>query len=167
MEAYCAFCRTNREENAAMQINRLYASLGMQAIVPVRIIKERCRGALREVRKPLLPGYVLIYSNFHLRPSMIRSVEDVIKLLCYPGGEYALNGEDLAYANFVHINNGVIGISDILCEGKEVKVLSGPLEELNGTIIKLDRRKQRVLMRVRFDGLERDISLSANIVTAV
>jgi hypothetical protein len=155
------------EEKTAIQINRLYHAAGIKAIAPVRIIKERNRGVVNQVRKPLLPGYVLIYSNECLQPSLMRSVDALLKLLSYPGGEYELKGEDLAYADFVYRNQGVIGISTILCEGKEAKVLSGPLEDCKGTIVRLDKRKQRVWMRMRFDGVEREISLSANILTAI
>jgi transcription termination/antitermination protein NusG len=167
MIAYCAFCRTTLEEKAAMQINRLYGGAGIEAVAPVRILKERRRGVVSQVRKPLLPGYVLIYSNERLQPSRMRTVENVLRLLCYPGGEYELKGDDLAYANFVYGNRGVIGISNILCQGKEAKVLSGPLEDCQGIIVRLDQRKQRVWMRVRFDGVEREISLSANILSTI
>ncbi len=150
-----------------MQINRLYCAAGICAIAPVRILKERKRGVVNQTRKPLLPGYVMIFSDECVRPSMLRPVDNVIGLLCYPGGEYELKGGDLAYANFIYGNRGVIGVSDILCEGKEVKVISGPLAECEGTIVRLDQRKQRVWMRIWFDGVEREISLSANILSAI
>lgn len=167
MLAYCAFCKTSLEEKAARQINWLYGAQGICAIAPVRILKERRGGIESQVRRPLLPGYVLIYANECLQPGLMHAVEHVLRLLCYPGGEYELHGGDLAYADFVYGNHGVIGISDILCEGKEAKILSGPLEDCKGTIVRLDHRKQRVWMRVYFDGVEREISLGANILTAI
>ena len=167
MNAYCVFCKTAYEEKTARYINKLYGGAGVNAIAPVRILKERNRGVTKEVKKPLMQGYVFIFSDIKIEPRLISSVEDVIKLLRYQNGEYELLGPDLEYAEFISSNNGVIGISDIICVGKEVKVVSGPLEEYKGTIVKLDRRKQRVLLRVTIGGTERDISLSVNILSAV
>ena len=152
---------------ACRQINRLYGSVGVKAIVPVRILKERNRGVTKQVIKPLMQGYVFIFSDIKIEPRMIGPVENTIKLLQYQSGEYELVGPDLEYAEFISANNGVLGISDVICEGRDVKVLSGPLEEYKGTIIKLDKRKQRVLLRVSLGGIERDISLSVNILSAV
>lgn len=165
MNAYCLFCRTAYEDKTARHINRLYGGAGVKAIAPVRILKERNRGVTKVVKKPLLQGYVFIFSNIRIEPRMISPVQDAIKLLRYQNGAYELTGPDLEYAEFISSNNGVIGISDILCEGREVKVVSGPLEEYRGTIVRLDRRKQRVLLRVSLGGVERDISLSVNIVS--
>jgi transcriptional antiterminator NusG len=167
MNAYCVFCKTAYEEKAAININRLYQEAGVRAIAPVRILKERCRGVVKKVSKPLMQGYIFIFSELKIDPGMLSPVQDVIKLLRYQNGEYELLGPDLEYAEFISANNGIIGISDVICEGREVKVLSGPLEDYKGTIIKLDRRKQRVLLRVSLGGIERDISLSVNILSAV
>lgn len=167
MNVYCIFCKTTFEDKTARHINILYGSAGVRAIAPVRILKERNRGVTKEVKKPLMQGYIFIFSDIKIKPRLINTLDDVIKLLRYQNGEYELRGPDLEYAEFINANNGVIGISDIICEGREVNVLSGPLQEYKGTIVKLDRRKQRVLLRVTIGGIERDISLSVNILSAV
>ena len=167
MNAYCVFCRSTYEEKIARYINKLYGGAGVNAIAPVRILKERYRGVTKEVKKPLMQGYIFVFSNIKIEPRLISPVQDVIKLLRYQNGEYELAGPDLEYAEFISANNGVIGISDIICEGREVRVVSGPLEEYKGTIVKLDRRKQRVLLRVSLGGIERNISLSVNILSAI
>lgn len=164
---YCVFCKTAYEDKAAWHINRLYGDSGVRAIAPVRIIKERCQGAVKNIRKPLMQSYIFVFSDIRIEPRMIRPVEDAVKLLGYQNGEYELMGADLEYARFISDNNGIIGISDIMCEGKAVKILSGPLFEYKGTIVKLDRRKQRVKLSVSVGGIEREISVSVNILSAI
>lgn len=167
MFAYCVFCRTTFEQRTAGEINRLYGEEGTRAIAPVRILKERQKGRVREVEKPLLAGYVFVFGNRKIEPGRLGAVQDAIKVLRYPGGDCELSGEDRAYADFVYGNNGVIGVSDVLCEGKDVKVLYGPLKEYRGTIMRFDKRKQRVVLKIGFGGIEREISLSVNILDAV
>jgi Transcription antiterminator len=167
MQAYCAFCKTSYEIKTAQEINRMFSDMGVVAYAPARILKERYRGEVKEVHKPLMEGYVFVYGQAKLEPSFTTVLPNVIKLLKYGFGEYELRGTDFEYANYIYQNNGVIGISDIICVGKEVKVVSGPLEEYKGTIVKLDKRKERVFLRISFAGVEREISLSVNILAAV
>lgn len=161
------FCRTTFESKAAGEINALYAGDGVRAMAPVRILKERKKGCVREVEKPLLIGYVFVFGDAKIEPAKFYAAADAIRVLRYPGGDCELTGEDRAYAEFVYANGGVIGVSDVLCEGNSVKVLSGPLKEYRGTIIKMDRRKQRVVLRIGVGGVERDVHVSVNILYAV
>lgn len=167
MFAYCVFCRSGFERKAAEEINRIYGERGVTAMAPVRVLKERRSGSVREVARPFLSGYVFVFGRARIEPACFGAIRDVIRVLRYPGGGCELSGQDLAYADFIFGNNGVIGISDILCEGGEVKVLSGPLEAYRGTIVKLDKRKQRVLLRIGIGGIDREISLGVNILAAV
>ena len=49
-------------------------------------------------------------------------------------------------------------------EGQLVKILDGPLKDMQGKIIKLDRHHKRVIVAFMFAGTERHINLSVNVL---
>jgi transcription antitermination factor NusG len=50
--------------------------------------------------------------------------------------------------------------------GQIVKVLDGPLKDMEGRIVKLDRHHKRVVVGFMFAGSERRVNLSINVIDA-
>jgi transcriptional antiterminator NusG len=83
----------------------------------------------------------------------------VYKALSYPDGSYALRGRDLDFVRLLMKNNGVYKISRAVSEGSKIKIIDGPLKDLEGGIIKVNRRKGRALVRIEGEGIINNIWL--------
>ena len=163
IQAYCLMCRTGTEMKVCRQIHKHYPDL--EAFVPIRIIEEKRKRVWQSFEKILLPGYVFLYTETELPHDLIRSISHTYKILVYEKGFRALQDEDREYALWLYRHQGTIASSKILQEGNAITVVEGPLKDLYGKIIKLDRRKRKAWVSFVFDGEERIVSLSAHCLT--
>jgi len=90
----------------------------------------------------LLPGYIFAYSKTQLDARRVCDLPHIQKVLRYADGSTALCGRDQAFADWLMQHNGIVGVSSAILEGDHVKVVSGPLKDLEGMIVKVDKRKQ-------------------------
>lgn len=163
MKAYCIFCKTGLEKNIALHINSLHPEATV--ISPARVLMEKKKGQWTDCEKPLIPGYIFIYSEEEPLFDKIKALTDVYKVLSYQDGTKELMGADLEYANWLYKHNGKIGPSKALVEGSTVKVTDGPLKDGIGKIIRLDRHKRRAWVEFEFAGKKQKVSLSVVDIT--
>lgn len=131
----CVSCRSGYEQRFA----QLASGDDVTVIVPLRIRREKDRGKWIENRIKLLPGYAFIYAD------SMEAIHDAqrgfkVHMLSYSDGETALHGADLQFARWAWENHGVIGVSAAIHEQDRIKIVDGPLKNMEGMIIKLDRR---------------------------
>lgn len=175
MEYYCLACKTGCESiNIKMLKTVCRSKLGegqIDAYSPVRIVRELKEKKFHLVRQPMLPGYIIIYTDYDLASissviaGMTASSYGLIRNL---DKSYQLKGDDKAYAEWISRFEGVIRESQVkvekdLQEGSRVTVLSGPLKELKGRIIRL-YKKTRVLVEIPFLNEVRRINLPVEVV---
>lgn len=163
---YAAFVKTGEEDNVK---TRLEYKLGdrLHFFFPKRRLRERKDGKWNEVVRPLFPGYLLVngdigtdeYYGFKNTPGLWKLLESSGELLPIPLNEINF---------FIRlINDGeVIGPSKLVKEGERVKVVEGPLMDMEGFITKVDQRKGRVKVRMTFLGEERLMDFAADMLTA-
>ncbi|MCR5731428.1 MAG: KOW motif-containing protein, partial [Sphaerochaetaceae bacterium] len=122
--------------------------------------------------QPMIPGYVMIHSEKELGVlnRNIRSMsQSSFGLLKYSDGSFELKGKDLEYAAWVFSFEGRITASKVkiiknIKEGDTIVVVSGPLKDFKGKIIKLNKNS-RVLVEVDFLGDVKTINLPIDIVS--
>ena len=92
----------------------------------------------------LMPGYVFFDAD--TEPTWNRILKDsaVLKLLSYGDGEYALRGTDLEFIDWIKKNNGIIEMSSAVKVGSMIEFVAGPLKDMNGKIIKINRSRRQV-----------------------
>lgn len=170
MKSYCLYCKTGSEAKLVKLLKkdmRDYLQMEMDVIYPTRMMNQRRRGIWSRVEQPLLPGYVFIYLDDDTPfPSfIIKQERDAYKILRYPDGSIELQSGDLQYAMWVYNHGGRFEPSTVVfTHGQIVKVLDGPLKEMEGKIVKLDRHHKRVVVGFMFAGAERRVNLSINII---
>lgn len=160
--AYCLFCRTGAELDVVRTISQNFPAL--TALAPVKVLPEKLNGVWRNREKPMLPGYVFVYSDDELPHDLRRKTHHLYKILDYERGIRALTGPDQEYATWLLRHEGKLAPSRVLAVGDQVQVLSGPLEDFGGRIVKLDNHKKRVWVEFEFDGAKRVISMGAESV---
>jgi transcriptional antiterminator NusG len=155
-------CHTGYELHV-IQIVRRYAP-ELTVLAPVRILPEKVAGQWRNREKPLLPGYIFLYTDLQNHPYIRRMTCHFLKYLSYEVGVRQLAGTDKLYAEWIYQNHGQIQPSHILTTGDRIRVIDGPLADTFGTIVKLDKHKRRVWVDIEFDGQPRTICLGAQFI---
>jgi transcriptional antiterminator NusG len=162
MYSYCIFCKTGSEKHIAELINK--KDKRIQAIAPTRVLQEKRQGRWEQREQILLPGYVLLYAEEVIQIELRAEIPNLYKILNYESGLRELQGMDYEYSMWIYRHHGNITASKVLTEGRNVKVLDGPLLDCFGTIVKLDKHKRRVWVEFQFDGQNRVVSLSAECI---
>jgi transcription antitermination factor NusG len=159
LQAYCILCRTGAEQEVKQKIETFMT--GIEAIVPMRILEEKKDRQWQRVERPLLPGYVFLYSEKELPHDLIWKINHLYRILQYERGLRSLQREDRDYAFWLYRHQGQIQPSTVLQEGETIRVIDGPLLDATGTITRLDKRHRRAWVSFTFDGETRIVSLSA------
>lgn len=157
----CVFCKTGSEHFVAREIMTQFPGL---YAAPVRQIKHQSTNGVKSLKEHiLLPGYVFIsvpFDNIGVNLYDCGRLPDVYRLLTDGEGNWALQGTDEAFVRWIINNKGMIGLSQAYMAGDKVQLLSGPLKEREGNIIKIDRRGRNGLIEFVFDGRARRVWLA-------
>lgn len=145
----CVFCLTGKEEMVAHNIELVCPDVRATPIWQVK--RKTNKGNTTLERKILFPGYVFIeaspLSNFaSLMPRLC-----VLYLLSRPETGWRLTGNDEKFARWIMSQDGVIQFSKAYEEGERIKILSGPLKDLEGYITRVDKRNQNGQVTLTFD----------------
>ncbi len=145
----CLFCITGREAAIARRIEQLESGYRATAVQMVK--RKSVQGVTTCTNTVMLPGYVFVeipkecgFAPYHLR------MEGVLSVLTTVDGEWRLFGQDRVFAAWVFAQEGLIAFSTAYCEGDRIRIMSGPLKDLEGYITKVDKRNKsgQVCLRV-------------------
>lgn len=170
MKAYCLYCKTGSEEKLVKLLKKDmhdYLHMDLEVIYPSRVMNQRKLGKWRKVEQPLLPGYVFLYVQDEIPFPLfiIKQEREAYKILRYSDGSMELRTDDEQYAMWVYNHGGKLQPSTVVFkDGQLVKVLDGPLKDLEGRIVKLDRHHKRVVVGFMFAGSERRVNLSVDVI---
>lgn len=158
MPAYCLFCETQKCATIVKIIQRIW---DIPCISPQVIQRKWVKGIPREVRHAMLPGYIFLYPEEPLdkpirMPGIIRTL-----------GNGELQGEDLAFANMLKGQNGIIGAIRLAEEGDRCIVDDPFWQKMEGRVIKVDRGRKRCCVEFIFDEVKRSVWLGYSIVRIV
>ena len=157
MACYCLFCNSTRCEAVA---SLLAKRMDCRAISPKIVQRKWIKGTCVEEVRDFLPGYVFLYTDASLRTfETLRTVDGVLRLLGRQEEGYRLCGEDLRFAQMLLGSEGRIGILPAYEVGDRIRLAAESLPGYEGEIVKVDRRKGRAQVLIRFD--EKEIKLWA------
>lgn len=163
---YCVACDAGSEDSLKSDLEQRFP----QAIVlfPLYDRKELKNGVWTVRSRPLMPGYVFIYSSIAIEAQAFYSCHRVKRLLGYAEEgyiEHTLAGKDLDFAQWVLFHNGHIGISRAMLVGDKTQIIDGPLKTYEGEILKIDRRRHSALMAVNMGEVRKNVWLSFHWMT--
>jgi len=166
MKSYCLYCKTGSEQKLVTLIKKNVEEIlhhPIEVMYPVRIMNQKKQGKWHKVEQPLIPGYLFLYLDDEIPFPLflIKNERNAYKILRNSDFTLALKGSDDQYARWVYDHQGTIKPSKVLFkEGKMIKVIDGPLADLHGNIVKVDRHHKRVHVSFEFGGKERIINIS-------
>lgn len=155
MKYYAVQVRTTREENYISALSSLLECRNQNErfIFPKRKLPIRRAGKTTMELKPIFPGYIFIEAE-DIDPQLynaMRHVKGFFRFLPSNQSISALAGKDLVILkHFISFGNVIESSKVIFDENDRILVKSGPLNGLEGLIVKVDRRKKRAKIKLDF-----------------
>ena len=149
-DSYVFFTLSGKEEDLAAELNNKYEEI--YCLVLKKMVHRSDHGRKWDEETVLIKGYVFVYvpENYDIR--YVCSDNNPFKILKWKLELGKLFGEDLIYANWVLRQNGLIGMSKAIKVNEKVKIIDGPLAQMEGYIIKYSKRNRNCLVEVEFMG---------------
>lgn len=123
-------------------MNKLRAR-GYNPLAPFVIRWEPSAQGIKRSACRLLPGYVFFETADIPDWSQLNSDEEVLRILQYEDGQYALRGSDLAFVAWLKKYDGTIEISHVLQVGSKVEFLDGPLIRYGRHVTKVNKNRKQ------------------------
>jgi transcription antitermination factor NusG len=148
---YAAYTSANHEKTVAEQLG----VRDVEHFLPLYASVRRWKDRRVELQRPLFPGYVFV--RFALRDRFqVLQTPGVVHLVSFGGQPAPLQEEDIhAIQNCLSHGNHVEA-HVYLQAGRRAKVKSGPLQGLEGIIL---RRKNRTRLVLSFDLIMRSVAV--------
>lgn len=161
MNWYVLHVLTGEELNVQKHLARTAPQI--RTLIPRRKLMERQGGKMKEVSRLLFPGYVFVCA-FLDNESYYKIVapDGVIEILGRP------NPAPVPVKEMAHVlkwceDSELIGLSKVE-DGDRIKVVSGPLKNLEGQIVRVDRRKGRARVRLTLFGEPKEIDFGIEVL---
>lgn len=144
----CVFCTTGKEVAVARMIEA--ANPTVRAIAARQEKHKSDQGKKSKVVAVLLPSYVFFEAPDDFDAVGQLSVTDVIRVLSYEG-DWRLMGEDERFARWLFRYDGLLNFSKAYQEGTRIRIVSGPLKDMEGQIRRIDRRGRSGQVALEFN----------------
>ena len=172
---YVVQVQTGKEEQTIADIRKYKSDkTEFEVFAPSRLVKRKYGNEYKEVSERCFPGYVFVETD---NPKDLFFdlywVPEFTRLLGREGLTYnfvPLNEEESRMVDILYNagNGRVTPISDIEIEaGDTVRILDGPLRDVQAQIKAVDLHKRNVTVGVTFCNRIMDVKLGINIVTKV
>jgi transcriptional antiterminator NusG len=157
---------TGNETRFLALAERVLAETGARLLWPRRSLRIRRAGTWRESVAPIFPSYVFLQSDA-IDPDMyaiLKRTPGFVRFLPSNEAFAPLESKDQALlSHFLSFGEIVQKSSAFFDENKRIRVISGPLKNLEGLIVRVDRRKgrARVKLEIYQDSFEVDFGFEA------
>ena len=147
-DSYVFYAMDCSETELAEVLNSSYDEL--YALVLKRMIHRSDHGRKWDEESLLIRNYVFIYLPKDYDVKDIRTNSCSFRILKWKIDNGKLYGDDYAYAKWVLEQNGLIGVSKAIKVNEKVKIVAGPLQELEGFIVEYSKRNRNCCVELEF-----------------
>lgn len=184
MDWYVLSVETGKENLVQRFIHKRFDESVISAVVPKRRLQERKQGKTLEVCRTMFPGYVFVNTEMSVKTYYdLKGLPRYYRLLKRYHNHYTRNqgricngtrdnGDPAEIFLFSKVddnemeqilqligNDDVIDFSTLYVENAKVTVCDGPLKGREGLIKKIDKRKKRARIVLRFMGLDKPLDI--------
>lgn len=145
----CLFCTTGKEMAVARMIENLCPEV--RAIAARQEKHKSVQGVKSKVEAVILPSYVFFEAPAEMENVPWMPATDVIRVLSYEG-DWRLAGEDERFTKWLFQYDGILRFSTAYREGERIRIVSGPLKDMEGQIKRIDKRGRSGQVALRFNG---------------
>ena len=147
----CVFCTTGRETTVARLIEAAGRMYGVRAVAARQEKHKSTNGQKSKIIAVVLKSYVFFRAPEDMPDIDWMPREDVIKVLTYEDGDWRLMGEDGRFAEWLFRYDGLLSFSTAYKEGERIKIISGPLKDMEGQIRRIDKRGRSGQVAIEFN----------------
>lgn len=161
---YAIFVYTGQEDNVKERLQFKIADK-LRLVVPKRRLIERKEGKRHEVIRVMFPGYILAQGDIisDIYP-LFNNIPGLVKILGDNNLPYKIEPYEMEVIGRLIAEDEIIGYSRLLEESGRVRVLDGPMVNLEGNIVSIDRRKGRARILVKLCGNECTVDLGIELL---
>lgn len=161
----CLFCKTGKEQSVAEQIQVTCPNV---RATTMRQLKYRtCKKVKTQEEAILLPSYVFFEAPSSMEPSIEFPTQNVIRILAMDSGIWQLQGEDERFVRWIFQYDGLLGFSKAYKEGDRIRIISGPLKDMEGKIKRVDKRGMSGQVILSFYGKDIPVWLGFELVKTI
>lgn len=144
--AYCFYVLQGQELNIADELNNNYDYI---IATPLTKMSHRSRrGHKYNVQEVLLSGYVFCFIPKDRDVFKIKSSKNTIRILNWKNDDGKLYGRDLEYAEWILDVEGFLTVSEAININGKVKIINGPLKNLEGNIIEYSKHNRNCKIEI-------------------
>lgn len=137
---YAAYTRANHEKRVAEQLDR--RAIGH--LLPLYETLHQWKDRRVRVALPLFPGYVFVHTSLHDRLEVL-GVPGVVRLVSFNGRPCPLSEADMEAVSRCLVHKDRVEPHPFLRVGRRVRVTSGPLQGLEGILVRKKSRSRLVI----------------------
>jgi transcriptional antiterminator NusG len=153
---YCVFCESTRESKVELFLKNLGYNV-ISALAERKVVKNG--KTIKELRS-IIPGYVFFENDNEPEWNEIIKSKHIYYPIRYGNNEKKLRDNDLRFVKWLMKNRGIIKISKAVEIGKKIKIIEGPLKEMEGNIVKINKKQKCVGVNIEGEGIKNIIWLS-------
>ena len=145
-----------RKEESFLRLSaRLITDEGVSVLFPRRRMEHLKKGKRVQAEVALFPGYVFLKAEEGLPAELfvrIKALPGFNHFLKQEGQVAEVKGKDLELLrHFLKFGEVTPASQVFFDENNRIRVVSGPMEGLEGLIVHVDKRKRRAKIRLDFD----------------
>ena len=153
-DAYVLFTLQGLELDISEELNNNYDYC---IATPLTKMSHRSRGGNKyDVQEILLGGYIFVYLRKGRDINKVKSTKNYFRILSRQNEDGKLYGKDLEYAEWVLEQEGVLSVSEAIKINGMVKIVNGPLKNLEGSIVEYSKRNRNCRIEVELFGQKID-----------
>ena len=160
----CLFCATGKEWAVAERVSA--SNLVLRAVTARQEKYKSNNGKKFRMESVIFPGYVFFEAANGAQPLRgLRQIEGVIRVLTVDGSQWKLTGNDAAFAQYLFEYDGLLGFSKAYQDGDKIRIISGPLKDMEGLIRRIDKRGRSGQVVLNFNGRQVPVWLGFDLIT--
>ena len=163
----CVFCTTGKEQAVARMIDAVGREYGVHAVAARQEKHKSVNGQKSKIIAVVLPSYVFFRTPPDMRDISWMPRMDVIRVLTYEDGDWRLMGSDAQFAEWLYRYDGLLGFSTAYKEGERIRIISGPLKDMEGCITRIDKRGRSGQVAIEFNNKIRTVWLGFDLINSM
>ncbi len=152
---YATYTRSRHEKSVAEQLQQR----GVECFLPLYESKRKWKNGTFKVQFPLFPGYLFVHIPLQHRLRVLQ-VPGVVRLVGFHGLPAPLPQADIEMIRCVLRKGIVAEPHPYLKLGTRVRIVSGPMEGLEGVLL---RKKGRLRVVVSVDLIMRSVAIDVDV----
>ncbi len=163
-QAYgCLFCMSGTEEIISRMVHYKHPEV---RICPATYDRFRFRKGMKTQHTAIfMPGYVFYQAEPDIMLPYDFPRDRGFRMLRDESGDWRLRGRDRKFVQWLFQQDCHLKVSEAYMENDQVRIRSGPMKDLEGSIEKIDRSRRCGLTRIEFHGKVFRIWLSFDLLT--